>query len=314
MKFEDIPSKELLQYHQEKMRGGDTNISYTMDGEYVVPKPVMEKFPAMAMAIMQATEDVGLNPEQFKVGSDEGVYNPETGAQEFSHVWYHVDIDNLIDDTKKLGQEIYQSSVDSLKKNYNEFLQDPLDNRVVQASLAGIASGGAAKLLGAEDDQAIQTAIGGALAYGGLPSGTDENPITTADRVFAGLAGAYGAYEGYQPPLPDERPLQANNPTPSNYADILPTAPVPGFDQNEQANVSLGLPSKTPPAPAFTNLDEVPDGVNYKRKIKDRKTGSMSYGDAAPTSSFSRNINTEGRRQGLSKGFGQKVLYIDEDK
>ena len=52
MKFEDIPSKELLQYHQEKMRGGDTNISYTMDGEYVVPKPVMEKFPAMAMAIM----------------------------------------------------------------------------------------------------------------------------------------------------------------------------------------------------------------------------------------------------------------------
>ena len=26
----------------------------------------------------------------------------------------------------------------------------------------------------------------------------------------------------------------------------------------------------------FSHLDEVPDGVNYKRKIKDRKTGSMS--------------------------------------
>ena len=314
MNFDQIPSKETLQYHQSKMRGGDTNVSYTMEGEYVVPKPVMEKYPAMAMAIMQATRDEGLNPEQFKVGSDEGVYNPETGAQEFSHVWYHVDIDNLIDSTKQLGQEIYQSSVDSLKKNYDEFLQDPLDNRVVQATLAGIASGGAAKLIGADNDQALQTAIGGALAYGGLPSGTDKNPITTADRVFAGLAGAYGAYEGYQPPLPDEKPLQANNPPPTDYASILATQPVAGFDQNEQANVSLGLPSKTPPAPAFTTMPEIPDGVNYKRKVKDRKTGGISYGDAKPTSSFSRNINTEGRRQGLSPGFGSIVLYIDDDK
>ena len=52
--------------------------------------------------------------------------------------------------------------------------------------------------------------------------------------------------------------------------------------------------------------------MNYKRKVKDRKTGAFNYVDSAPTSSFGRNVNTEGRRGGLSPGFGSKVLYIDD--
>ena len=242
------------------------------------------------------------------VGSDKGVYNPDTGAQEFGHVWYHFELDDLTKTISDIGTKL----VDSAKESYTEFLDDPLDNRFVQSSLAGLGSAAVAKLSGASTDQAIQTGIGGALAYGALPSSTEETPISTSDRLFAGLAGAYGAYQGYQPPLEPEPIQGANNPVPSNYADILPTAPVPGFDQNEQANVSLGLPSKTPPAPAFTNLDETPDGVNYKRKVKDRKTGAFNYVDSAPTSSFGRNVNTEGRRGGLSPGFGSKVLYIDD--
>ena len=310
MNFDKIPSRQKLeeQYHKSKMRGVDNKVSYTTDGEYVIPKPVMEKFPAMAMGIMQATADVGLDPEQFMVGSDKGVYNPDTGAQEFGHVWYHFELDDLTKTISDIGTKL----VDSAKESYTEFLEDPLDNRFVQSSLAGLGSAAVAKLSGASTDQAIQTGIGGALAYGALPSSTEETPISTSDRLFAGLAGAYGAYQGYQPPLEPEPIQGANNPVPSNYADILPTAPVPGFDQNEQANVSLGLPSKTPPAPAFTNLDETPDGVNYKRKVKDRKTGAFNYVDSAPTSSFGRNVNTEGRRGGLSPGFGSKVLYIDD--
>ena len=67
MNFDKIPSRQKLeeQYHKSKMRGAGQQISYTTDGEYVVPKPVMEKFPAMAMGIMQATADVGLDPEQY---------------------------------------------------------------------------------------------------------------------------------------------------------------------------------------------------------------------------------------------------------
>tara|TARA_B100001059_G_scaffold101225_1_gene100959 strand:+ start:9678 stop:10610 length:933 start_codon:yes stop_codon:yes gene_type:complete len=309
MNFDKIPSRQDLEelYHKANMRGVDNNISYTTDGEFVVPKPVMEKFPAMAAGIMQATAQEGLDPEQYLVGSDKGVYNPETGAQEFGHVWYHFELDDL----QKTISNVGKSLVDNVKKNYDEFLEAPLDNRVVQGSLAALGSGAVAKLAGASNDQAIQTAIGGGLAYGALPSSTKKNPITTADRVFAGLAGAYGAYSGYQPPLEDEPIQGANNPVPTNYADILDTAPVAGFDQNEQANVSLGLPSKVAPAP-FTSMDETPDGVNYKRKVKDRKTGAFNYVDSAPTSSFGRNVNTEGRRGGLSKGFGSKVLYIDD--
>tara|TARA_Y100001980_G_C14476732_1_gene255925 strand:- start:73 stop:1002 length:930 start_codon:yes stop_codon:yes gene_type:complete len=309
MNFDNIPSRQMLEeYHKSKMRGADNQISYTTDGEYIVPQPVMEKFPAMAMGIIQATREAGLNPEEYIVGSDKGIYNPDTGAQEFNHVWYHFELDDLTKTINDLGTSL----VNNAKENYEEFLDAPLDNRFVQASLAGLGSGAVAKLAGASNEQAIQTAIGGGLAYGSLPGGTDENPITTSDRLFAGLAGAYGAFQGYQPPLEDEPIQGANNPVPTNYADILPTAPVAGFDQNEQANVSLGLPSKTPPAPAFTNLDETPDGVNYKKKVKDRKTGAFSYVDSAPTSSFGRNVNTEGRRGGLSKGFGSKVLYIDD--
>ena len=50
MNFDKIPSRQKLeeQYHKSKMRGVDNKVSYTTDGEYVIPKPVMEKFPAMA--------------------------------------------------------------------------------------------------------------------------------------------------------------------------------------------------------------------------------------------------------------------------
>ena len=74
------------------MRFGDDNIYYTQSGEYVVPKRVMEKFPAMAMGIMQATADVGLDPNQYLVGSPEGNYNPQTGAQEFFDINYYLSL------------------------------------------------------------------------------------------------------------------------------------------------------------------------------------------------------------------------------
>ena len=155
MNFDKIPSRQKLeeQYHKSKMRGVDNNVSYTTDGEYVIPKPVMEKFPAMAMGIMQATADVGLDPEQFMVGSDKGVYNPDTGAQEFGHVWYHFELDDLTKTINDIGTKL----VDSAKESYTEFLDDPLDNRFVQSSIAGLGSAAVAKLSGASTDQAIQT-------------------------------------------------------------------------------------------------------------------------------------------------------------
>ena len=303
MKISDIPS--INSVHEKSMRFGDDNISYTQTGEYVVPKRVMEKFPAMAMGIMQATADVGLDPNQYLVGSPEGNYNPQTGAQEF------FDINYYIEKMKESLTDIGQNAQKKLAEGFDDFVQDPLGNRVTQSALAGLGAGGIAKLAGASTDQAIQTAIGGALGYGALPKAKDgESPVTATDRLFAGLAGAYTAYEGYVPPPPPPPPTPSA-PVMTDYASILATQPVDFVEDNEQANVSVGLPSKTPPAPAFTDM---PEGVNYKKKVKDRKTGGFSYQEATPTSSFSRNINTEGRRTGLSPGFGSKVLYIDDDK
>ena len=117
MNFDKIPSRQKLRSSTTKAKCVAWTTTFPVtDGEYVIPKPVMEKFPAMAMGIMQAA-DVGLDPEQFwwEVTS---VYNPETGAQEFSHV-----IAFELDDLTKTISDVGKSLKDSAMKSYDKFLK-----------------------------------------------------------------------------------------------------------------------------------------------------------------------------------------------
>ena len=297
---------EALKGHYGAMRAGDDTLSYTQTGERVIPKPVLDKFPDLAMAVQQATASVGLDPDRFEVGNDGGVYNPETGVQEFNHAWWHLDFDKIMDNVGEFAGKAYDSAKDSVSKSFNEFAEDPLGNDLVQSSLAGIGSGVAAKLAGANNEQAIQTALGGAAGYGLGPK-----DATTSQKLLGSAMGGYGAYNAYQPPPPPLPATTPSNPLPSDYASILASQPVGYGDKNEQANLSMTLPQLAPPA--AVGAVSKPDGVNYLEEV-DTRDGGKSYvdvGDKVYGGSFGSNISSGSRRADLDKGFGQKVLYID---
>lgn len=296
---------DALQGHYGAMRGGDDTLAYTQTGERVIPKPVLDKFPDLAMAVQLATAEVGLDPDRFEVGNDGGVYNPETGVQEFNHAWWHLDFDKIMDSVGDFAGKAYDSAKDTVTKGFDDFAEDPLGNKFTQSALAGIGSGVTAKLMGADNKQAIQTALGGAAGYG--LAGKDAD---VTERLLGGALGAYGAYDSYVPPPPPTPTNTPSTPMPNNYAQILATQPVSYGDQNEQANLSMTLPTPAPVA----NVGAVPkpEGVNYLEEV-DTRDGGKSYvntNDKVYGGSFGSNISADSRRRDL-KGFGQKVLYID---
>lgn len=296
--FGDIPDGETLR-HYSSMRAGDDTLAYTQTGERIIPLPVLEKFPEIAAAVKQATAQMGYDPDRFEVGSESGVYNPETGVQEFNHAWWHT----LYETGKDYLTDVATNAYDTIKTSAKDFAEDPLGNDLVQASLAGVGSYGAAKLAGAENDQALQAAIGGAAGYG--LGGKD---LTTSEKLLGGAVGAYGAYDAYVPP-PPPLPNTPSNPLPTDYAQILASQPVSYGDQNDQANLSMTLPSKTPPA--VVGAQPKPEGVSYLEEV-DTRDGGKKYVDKGVTygGSFGSNISADSRRRDLT-GFGQKVLYID---
>jgi hypothetical protein len=72
-----------MKNHQQAMRGGDDTLAYAQTGEVVLPVEVQDRFPELLQIVLQAIEQAGHNPSRYMVGSPEGSYNPETGAQEF---------------------------------------------------------------------------------------------------------------------------------------------------------------------------------------------------------------------------------------
>lgn len=304
--FGDIPDGDTLR-HYSSMRAGDDTLAYTQTGERIIPLPVLEKFPEIAAAVKQATAQMGYDPDRFEVGNEAGVYNPDTGVQEFNHAWWHLDVGNLLGKTGDFLGDLGTKAMDTIKDNATELAKDPLGNDLVQSGLAGLGSGVAAKLAGADTKQALQTALGGAVGYGLSGVGADQ-PLTTAEKLLSGAMGAYTAYDSYVPP-PPSLPQTPSNPLPTDYAQILATQPVSYGAQNEQANLSMTLPQATPPA--VVGAQPKPEGVSYLEEV-DTRDGGKRYVDKGKVygGSFGSNISADSRRRDLS-GFGSKVLYID---
>lgn len=302
----DIPDGESLR-HYGSMRAGDDTLAYTQTGERIIPLPVLQNFPEIAAAVKQATAEMGYDPDRFEVGNEAGIYNPETGVQEFNHAWWHIDVSNLLGKTGDFLSDMGTKAMDTIKDTAQNVAKDPLGNDMVQAGLAGIGSGVAAKLAGADNKQALQTALGGAVGYGLSGVGADK-PLTTAEKLLSGAMGAYGAYDSYVPP-PPPLPQAPSNPLPSDYAQLLATQPVSYGAQNEQANLSMTLPQPTPPA--VVGAQPKPEGVSYLEEV-DTRDGGKRYVDKGKVygGSFGSNISADSRRRDLS-GFGKKVLYID---
>ena len=103
--------------HEEAMRGGDDTLSYTETGDMVIPEQALSANPSLAMAAMNVLAEMGVpDPEQYIVGSEEGSYNPTTGAQEFA--WY----DRLGDYGKKAVDFGVKSADYIAKQLYTELL------------------------------------------------------------------------------------------------------------------------------------------------------------------------------------------------
>lgn len=61
----------------------DTQVAHVAPGEVVVPRQLMESNPELRQEVMNAFDEVGVDPAQFIVGGDVVMKNPVTGIQEF---------------------------------------------------------------------------------------------------------------------------------------------------------------------------------------------------------------------------------------
>ena len=301
--------------HEQSMRGGDDTLSYTETGDIVIPRHAAEANPGLAMAAMNVLAGMGANPNQYVVGSDEGSYNPDTGAQEFA--WYT--------DLMKWGTKAadYVGSRDWAK-----------------SAAAGALTYGGSKLMGNDSKSAKYQALGAGLGtYGGLKldqrfggatpysmttRGTGENETFTPQDLYGALkeaagsvgkagarGGALGAGIGTMmaPAPPNFSPdLNIGPVSPMMMAAVKPMAEFrKDFAQNEQPNLSDTLSKPAPVAPIMPMPAMLPEGVSYQNRVRDRNTGEYRYSGAsnpADQSAFARSIKGSNRR----KGYGNMIL------
>ena len=193
-----IPDRDDIYaaHHYRSMRGGDNALTYSQDGELVIPLAVQEQHPELVLAAIQAIGSMGGNPSQYFVGSKEGSYNPDTGVQEFA--WY----DDLWDWAKNGASSLKDSlsnaydNMPTIASNIGEMATSGVDylanSRTGQSLAAGAANAGLAKLAGASNKQALAAGIGGGLGYAAgdaLSSGLD-NIQFNKDNAAAISAGS----------------------------------------------------------------------------------------------------------------------------
>lgn len=308
--IDQIPTRkgmEAMTLHRKAMRGGDDTISYTQTGEIVIPVAVQQRFPALAEAAMAAIQQSGADPSRFVVGSPEGSYNPETGAQEF-------------------------------------FLRGVLDyvsnSRLGQSLATGVTGAALAKISGASNKQALATGAGAGLGYaagdfiGGVinpqPVGApvaSEN-ISDAFGNFldsfsgAGATGAtLGGAAGFMATLPKAStpqiaPIQVG---PEDMPTTLPTelpapAPVQMPELRAPVNdISATLPQTIPTVDLNPTIEDEAErmqsvGVNYFKPVIDRDTGRSRFQQIMPGGdTFSQALNSmAGTRR--RAGFGNRFV------
>ncbi len=318
---EDLERNDRM--HDKAMRGGDDTLSYTETGDIVIPNKVAQANPGLTMAAMKALADMGANPRQYIAGSDEGSYNPSTGAQEFG--WW--------EDLLKMGVK----GADYIG-----------NSKFGQAALTGLGTAAASKyLMGQDTKTALYTGAGSALGYGvgdylenranvkaselkptddkyrEMPEKTTLTNYDTADGTLKNLGSAamdafdnfsgkglqyalYGAGAGQMmaPVQNNFAPLNLKDPTPTYLPPIKKMA---AFEENERANLSATIPPPAPIAPIMPTV--MPQGVTYQQRVRDKDTGEYRYvGASNPSdqSAFARAVKGASRRRGL--GFGNAIL------
>ena len=304
--------------HEQSMRGGDDTLSYTETGDIVIPRHAAEANPGLAMAAMNVLAGMGANPNQYVVGSDEGSYNPDTGAQEFA--WYS--------DIMKYGAK----AADYVTKN-----------DWAKAATSGALTYGGSKLMGADSKTAKYQALGAGLGtYAGLKfddnladkfegystEATGEivdgeasyNPrdlLEASKKAFSSYGGtalrgggiglSLGSMMAPAPPAFDPQ-LNVGDPKAMMMAAIKPMAEYrKDFAQNEQPNLSDTLSKPAPVAPIMPMPAMLPEGVSYQNRVRDRNTGEYRYSAAnnpADQSAFARSIKGSNRR----KGYGNMIF------
>jgi hypothetical protein len=297
--IDQIPTRigmESMRAHQAAMRGGDDTISYTQSGEIVIPLEVQQRFPGLAEAAMAAIAQSGADPSRFVVGSPEGSYNPQTGAQEFF-------LNNLLDMAA--------------------------NSRFGQSVATGLGSAALAKLTGASTKQALATGAGAGLGYaagdfvgnwmtptpapGTTPAPPPEPraPSENFRDAFSNFAGSFskagltgaslgGLVASSLMPSGASTPRSTFDP---NAPPSIAVSPVPALQlpDSERANVSATLPQNLPVAPMTPR--GMPGGVNYLQPTRDRYTGQTSFNDITQSGgTFSRAVNqmdSQRRRAGF---------------
>lgn len=322
--FDRVDLERNDRIHDKAMRGGDDTLSYTETGDIVIPNKVAQANPGLTMAAMKALADMGANPRQYVAGSDEGSYNPETGAQEFA--WY--------EDLIKMGIK----GADYIGSS-----------KFGQAALAGLGTAATSKyLLGQDTKTALATGAGAGIGYGvgnyldnrsqlkklqETDKTATEIPTTTLNNYKDGevdptlknlgsaamdaignfnekgltyAASGAGLGQMLAPVKPSFQPLNIANPTPTVMPDIRPLSDfTQEFPQNEQANLSATLPSQNQVTPM--PVIPLPQGVSYKELVRDKDTGEYRYIGASNPSdqgAFARALQGASRR----KGFGNMII------
>jgi|DEB0MinimDraft_6_1074348.scaffolds.fasta_scaffold00481_5 hypothetical protein len=243
-------------------RGSDSVILHASLGELVMPKEVLNSNPELTAQLRSAMENMGLDPDQYVIGSEKNSINPKTGLVEMKF--------SLKKAFKKLKKFVKKNikPIASLALNALAPGLGTIASAAIGSTVGGLVQG---ENLG----DALKSGVTGALTAGvlsgvsGMASGQ-----TFMEGVQGGLPASYSGGINILPQASDFTSRFAMD-SPPGIFDVFGT----GNASNVAANIEQGLGSVTPTAKAEaaykTALESTGDEV-LARQAYNKALGTSS--------------------------------------
>ncbi len=227
-------------------RYGDTKIAHVEDGEFVVPRSVLQANPHLAAIIARAIRNDGADPKRYMVGEDNSI-NPDTGNPEFFRLGHFFD--------RGVGA-VVKAAAPIVIGAFNPALGAAVGAGLGAANGGGIVGG----ITGAAGGYFGGSALGGAASgFAGAPVAGLIGP--TAGGFTGALEGASAGIAGAGASLGSALGLGAS--TVGNASKILQAASLGsslfGSGQQKQAVAQQQIGNPTVEPQAFSPVK--PDAI-----------------------------------------------------
>ena len=220
-------------------RRGDIYIAHVAEGETVIPLPVLNANPKMKKMIWQQFEEMGIDPEQYIVGTELNMTNPATGVREFG---FFSGIKKVFKKVKKVVKKVVKKIKPILKAAIPLVIGLAAPYLLPAAPLwlsGGLGSLAGSFIAGERDPKALALSFGLGAAGGAFKSkfmngpegswfGSKANPgasfMDFGGEAGGGIANLGTALTPSNPLNPETWGLTTFNPL-SDSSELAPVAP-----------------------------------------------------------------------------------------